>query len=332
MDQEKAPETPHSAENDIWGNPAHQEVSQPQPVLSHPPVLMAPRKRRWGFTEIILSFVALICVQVAMLIVMTAGLTKDLVERGADIDDVDAVTAEVTREIMKGGNLVLIMLSMYIIWIAFMAYATYFKGHRSFAKDFWLKFRWVNDISIGLGLAVLLRGLEIGILSGLQALGVNLEGAENTTNIINQDGAWYFIIAILFASVVGPICEEFFFRGFLLQAFIRNFRRGNISGPRSILGYTVLENAAPLFNAYVKFRNWTFRHKYVLAAIFSGIIFGSVHWSGLATLPGFVPVIETGLIGILFAFIVIKTRRLGIVIFAHCFFNLSGVLLATIMQ
>lgn len=331
MDHEKAPEVPPSAENDIWQN-SNASPANPGFQSTVKALMPRPKKRTWGFLEIILSLVTLICVQIAMIIYMTAGLAKQMVEEGSDLDDVESVSAELTKEIMQGSNLVFIMVSMYIIWIGFMAYSTYFKGHKSFAKDFWLRFRWLNDLSIGLGLAVALRGLEVVILEAVQAAGVDLKGAENTTSIINQEGIWYFVIAILLASIIGPICEELFFRGFLLQAFLRNFRRGNISGPKTIFGHTVLMNAAPLFNAFVSARNWMFRHKYVLAAVLSGAIFGLVHWNGLSTVAGFVPVIETGLIGILFAFIAIKTKRLGIPIFAHCFFNLSGVLLATFLQ
>ena len=334
MNEEKKPDLPETpAEQDIWQSSAETNSNNPANNFASPYAPRPLKKRRpWGFVEIILSAVALLCVQVGMLIFMTAGITKDLVEQGADLDDLDSVTQQVTQEVMQGGNLVLIMLSMYVIWIGFMAYATYVKGLKSFAKDFWFRFKWLNDFGIGLGLAVLLRGIEIVVLNGLTAIGVDLTGAENTTDIIGQEGIWYFVIAIMFASIIGPICEELFFRGFLLQAFLRNFRRGNISGPKTVFGQTVINTAAPLFNAFVAFRNWTFRHKYVLAAVLSGIIFGSVHWNGEYTFQALVPIIETGIIGIIFAFIVIKTKRLGIVVFAHCFFNLSGVLLATFMQ
>lgn len=335
MNEEKSPEVqPKPAEQDIWqgfpesSNTGSNNNNVPSPYVPRP----VKARRPWGFVEIILSAIALLCVQVVMLIFMVAGITKDLVQSGADLDDVQMISDEVLQEVYKGQNLFLILLSNYLIWIGFMAFATYRKGLKSFAKDFWFRFKWINDFAIGLGLALLLRGTEVVVLNALQASGLDLTGAENTGNIIGQEGIWYFLIAILFASIIGPICEELFFRGFLLQAFLRNFRRGNISGPKTVFGQTVVNTMAPLFNAYVAFRNWTFRHMYVLSAILSGIIFGSVHWSGQYTYQSLIPVIETALIGILFAFIVIKTKRLGIVVFAHVFFNLSGVLLATYLQ
>lgn len=334
MNEEKEPVLPEKpAEQDIWqehpvsnkGNPAENFASSyvPRPVK---------KRRPWGFVEVILSGILLLCVQILMLIFMTAGITRDMVAQGADLDDLDTVTDTVMSEVMKGGNLVLIMLSMYVIWIGFMAYSTYAKGLKSFAKDFWFRFKWGKDIGIGLILAAVLRGTEIAVLNTLTALGMDLTGAENTTDIIGQEGIWYFVIAILFASIIGPISEELFFRGFLFQAFLRNFRRGNIRGPKTIFGQTVLASAPPVFKAFVAFRNWTFRHKYVLTVVLTGLIFGSVHWNGQYTAQALVPIIETGLIGILFAFIVIKTKRLGIVVFAHIFFNLSGVLLATFLM
>lgn len=329
MNEDKAPELPpKSAEGDIWqtNTPNPVAISQAKPIRKP----MMRKRRTWGFQEVILSVVALFSVQALFLIIIALSVTKDLFGEG--IEDSAVIEEAVMDRLYEGQNLAILLVMNYVVWLGTMLYATYFKGLKSFAKDFWVRFRWLNDLAIGLAIAVVIRGAEMILYTTLQDAGVDLSGAENTSKIVGQEGIYYFLVAILFASIIGPIMEELFFRGLLLQAFLRNFRRGNISGPKTVFGETVLTNAAPLFNGFVSFRNWTYRHRYVLSAVFSGLIFGMVHWSGE---PGFVPfitVIETGLIGILFAFIVIKTKRLGITIFAHCFFNLSGVIMATLMQ
>lgn len=305
----------NSAENALWAAPQTQVAKK--------------EKRKWGFFEIILSAFALVVVQVVMLLVMMAGTVQRMVNDGSDLTNIDASTEQVLKDVQQGMNLVLIMVSMYLIWVGFMIYSTHFRGEKSFKKDFWFSFNWKRDIPFGIGLAIALRGLEIGILSLLESLGVNLTGASNATNIVDQSGIWYFVTAIVLASIIGPLCEELFFRGFLLQAFLRNFTRGNFKTPTTLTGKTALENAPAVYNAYKGFRNWMYKWRYVLSAILSGIIFGSMHWAGTFDIPGLLPVIETGIIGIIFGFIVIKTKRLGLVIIAHMVFNLSGVLLAS---
>lgn len=317
-----------NAEASIWG--------PQQPMAQAPAVQKRPvkQKRPWGFLEILISVVALLVVQVVIAGVMTAVIAGRLLSEGMGIEDTDAITEQILTEVQSGANLVLIMVSMYVIWIGTMFYATWFRGLKSFAKDFWLRFKWKRDIPIGIGLALLFRGTELGIFSLLEAVGVDLSGAENTSQIVNQEGIWYFIIAIGLASFVGPICEELFFRGMLLQAFLRNFARGEGKEPKSTLGSVIQRKAPALFNAFKSFRNFLFKHRYSLAAILSGIIFGLMHIQpdeGHGWLAVWLAVIETGIIGIILGFIVIKTKRLGLVIVAHCMFNLSGVILSGIL-
>lgn len=313
-EEEKHPET--NAEASLWGAEAPKAVSR-RPLK---------QKRPWGFLEILISFVALLVVQVGLAMVMTAVIAGRLLSEGMGIEDTDAITEEILAEVQSGANLVIIMISMYVIWIGAMFYATYARGLKSFAKDFWLRFNWRRDILIGIVLAAVLRATEMGVFALLEAAGVDLTGSENTTRIVDQTGIWYFVIAIMLAGIIGPICEELFFRGMVLQAFLRNFSRGEGKDPKTATG---------IVKAYLAVRSFLFKHRYAMAAILSGLIFGLMHvQTGDGTgnwLPIWLAAIETGIIGIIFGFIVVKTKRLGIVIVAHCAFNLSGVILATIL-
>lgn len=312
------------AEASIWGPPqASQTVKRP-----------TKKKREWGFLEILISVVALLVVQVGLAGIMTAVIASRLISEGMGIEDTDAITQQILDEVQSGANLVIIMISMYVIWLGTMFYATWFKGLKSFAKDFWVRFNWKRDIPIGIGLAIGLRGAEIGIFSLMEMAGVDLSGSENTSQIVGQEGIWYFVVAIVLASFIGPICEELFFRGMLLQAFLRNFARGEGKDPKSTMGSLMQQKAPGLFNAFTAFRNFLFKHRYALAAVLSGLIFGLMHVQpddGTGWLAIWLAVIETGIIGIIFGFIVVKTKRLGIVIIAHCMFNLSGVILSSIL-
>lgn len=305
----------NSAENELWAAPQTKVVKK--------------EKRKWGFFEVILSVFALVVVQVVMLLVMMAGTVQRMISDGSDLTDIDAQTEAVMKDVQQGGNLVLIMVSMYIIWVGFMFYSTHFRGEKSFAKDFWLKFSWKRDIIFGIILALALRGAEIGILSFLEGIGVDLTGSGNTANIVDQTGIWYFVIAILLASIIGPLCEELFFRGFLLQAFLRNFTRGNFTEPTTLVGKTALSNTPIVYNAYKALRHLTYKWRYALSVILTGVIFGLMHWPGTTDFAGWLPVIETGIIGIILGYIVVKTKRLGLAIVAHMAFNLSGVILAS---
>lgn len=322
-EEEKLPDS--NAEAALWGS------ASSQPSTKKPP----RQKRPWGFLEILISFVALLVVQVGIAMVMTAVIAGRLLSEGMGIEDTDAITEQILTEVQSGANLVIIMVSMYVIWIGAMFYATYARGLKSFAKDFWLRFNWRRDILIGVLLAAVLRATEMGVFALLEALGVDLSGSENTTRIIDQTGIWYFVIAILLAGIIGPICEELFFRGMVLQAFLRTFSRAGQQGTKTGMDPLLQEKATGLRNAFRALKNFLFKYRYALAAVLSGLIFGLMHvqtddGSG-NWLPIWLAAIETGIIGIIFGFIVVKTKRLGIVIIAHCAFNLSGVILASIM-
>lgn len=320
--QETNKELDEPAEKMIWNT-----SSSPS---SAKPAFRRKRKYHWGFFEVIGAFALLIAVQIGYGLIITTALIQEQLASGANLDDVDVITDQILQEITTNPkHLLFFTISMYVIWIGAMVFATYTAGIKNFFKEYWLRFNWKKDIPLGIIIAALLRGTEIAVLTLIQALGVDLSGSGNTDAIVGQEGIWFFVIAIGIASFLGPISEELFFRGMVLQAFLRKFRRGNISSPQSNFGATIQRTSPGLFNSYKSFRNWTYKQRYALSIIFSSILFGVMHWQGTNDLAGWLAPIETGLVGVLLAFIVIKTKRLGLAITIHVFFNLSGVILAS---
>lgn len=213
---------------------------------------------------------------------------------------------------------------MYITWIGGMLWVTYRKGKRSFKEDFLVKFKkW--DVFIGLGIAALLYGIMIGaqfLLSDV--FGLNLEGADNGALFLSYSGAWFIIIAVGIASILGPISEELWFRGFLMNSILKT-----IQNRRDKLEHLNLsEKSAPISWKLVKFFE---KIRYPLAVIVSSAIFGMFHFQG--SLDGFgywFIIIATGTLGTVFAIATLVFKRLGPSIFGHVFYNFSTLMIAVI--
>lgn len=307
---------------DIWGSRPEGE--------SKPPYLKSTKKR-WGLVEVLNSVVILICLQMVFSLYLIVKSLRDSIGAGIDSNDINALTEAATKTATSGPNLFISSVLMYVAWLFMMWYATSKRGHKSWAKDFWLKFNLKKDILIGAGLAAVLTGAQMGLSNILTATGVDLTGSDNAAVILNQKGAWFFIMTFGVACLVGPIMEELFFRGFLLQGLIRHFRRGNVDRPRSVFGAVVVDNFAPVFNAYLAFRNWCYKHKYIISAVISSALFGLMHFQGVNNFGNWYVVVVTGSLGFVFALCAIKFRRLGPGIFGHIFFNTFGVVLSLIL-
>lgn len=284
------------------------------------------RKKTWGLLEVLNSFIILICAQLLMSLVFVVVTLTDAVRKGVDLSDTKAQNDLVQGLLSSGPVLALSAISMYLIWYLMMWYSTKYRGHKSFFKDFWLKVNWKTDIWIGAIVAIVLTAVELGVFALLGNLGIDLSSTDNGAVFTEQKGVWLIILAFFVVPILGPFMEEMFFRGFLMQALIKNFRRGNVHEPRSAFGLWVLNTNAHVFNGYLVFRNWCYKHKYILAAILSSLAFGLMHFQGHGDAGDWILVAATGTIGLTFALIALKTRRLGIGIFGHIFFNSISVL------
>jgi uncharacterized protein len=164
-------------------------------------------------------------------------------------------------------------------------FASYVRGVKNLTKDFGLKFTWL-DLPIGLGLAF--GGLLVG--GSISLLGQNIFGEEvtNTGGLPTAtDGFNIFVFLVTFVSValVIPVVEELFFRGLTLRALDKRF-----STTTAVVG--------------------------------SSAFFGLMHFAGATNIGGLIIIpLVTGLYGLIFALITIKTKRLGASIVGHIIIN-----------
>ena len=306
----------------IWSKTPEQFLAEKQNIR------VPIKTKRWGFRHAIYAALISIAAQLIITIGYMSVKTSEYVLTGLTPADAEAAVLE---QITKPSLILLIIqLSMYASWLGTMFYVTYKKGLHSFAKDFWLKFKWKIDIPLGLGIALGLRIIELSITNLLKWLGVDMTGASNTEIFLGND-IWAYVFVILIASLLGPIVEEFFFRGLMMQGLIKTFRYNN-TVPKTRFGQLVHKHLPTFYKAYVSFKKTAYKHKYLLAAIISSVLFGFMHFQGVETFGQWWVIIVTGSIGFILALIVLKTRRLGLAITTHVAFNSYAMILLTVTQ
>jgi membrane protease YdiL (CAAX protease family) len=261
----------------------------------------------WGIKSVIGNLLVLLITQIIVsgLLVWAVGSTLD--------DPADLTTALFASPWIIIGS----SLSMYAVWVGGMFVTSYVKGRKSLKKDFWVSFKRF-DVLIGLGVAAVLFGFVIGVqwLLG-DVLGLDLTGSDNSGAFSALEGAWFFIVGIGIASILGPLSEELFFRGYLMQAIAKSIRT-RLAKVNSEVEEGFSLRAAIWFNKY----------QYVFAAIISSVVFGFMHFQGAETFGQWLVVIITGTLGLVFAVMTIKFRRLGPAIFGHMFYNGATLMIA----
>lgn len=331
--QTPEPGDPATSDSPVYEKPQLQDFAsntwnQPAPV--NPRKLFPKKKARWGLIEVTNSLIILICLQIVMALIVMFNVVSQNISVGVEKDGVDKITQIATEALLSPQMILVSSALMYISWVFMMWYSTRFRGYKSFAKDFWIRVKWI-DIPLGLALAAVLVAFVQGVSMGLEALGIDLSGADNTQVFKGHGFAWELVLMIGLVGITGPIMEELFFRGFLLQGLIRHFRRGNVHEPRGQFGLMMQRNAGMVFNAYLTSRNWGYRYKYVLSALISSFIFGMMHFQGTNTIGSWLIVGITGTLGLSFAIVTIKYKRVGISMFAHIFYNSTVAIMALTM-
>lgn len=279
------------------------------------------RKARLGFRHSIYALILGVLIQFALAIPLLINSASTLVSQNTEL-----TTEGISQSLLSGPVIFWSQMLMYVAWFSVGLYVTFKLGLHSFVKDFWLKFRWARDIGFGILIAIGLRLAEMGVLWALGALGVNLAGADNSSSFTTGTGFWLYAVLIIGVSIVGPFSEEFLFRGMMLQGLLKTFGKKTLF-PRTWFGEGVQATSPAIFNAFIGFKNFLYKHKNVLAVIISSTAFGFMHLQGFDQFGYWLVVIITGLIGAVFALIVLKTKRLGMAIVAHMVFNFSAVLL-----
>ena len=199
----------------IWSQEAAQQQVDDERKLAR-----KPTKPRWGIRHAVYAFLVSLVLQSVVTIPFLIIETANLASKGTL--DPAKYQAQVTASLLSGPGLFFAQISMYVAWFGVGIYVTYRLGLHSFIKDFWFRFKWVQDISLGILLAVSLRILEAISFWIFGLLGLNLAGADNSTPFTQSSGIWSGLLLFGVVSIVGPISEEFLFRGLLTGAY-QNF-------------------------------------------------------------------------------------------------------------
>ncbi len=269
------------------------------------------RVRTWGVFNWIINIIIFFVVQIAVSLIFLSSTTT--------------ITSDPQSILDAAANPMFILfnaLSMYIVWIGGMAWVTYRHGERSFKKDFKLLFKkW--DVFIGLGIAAFLYLFMAGLQFLLaDVFKLNLEGADNGAILLANDGIWLVIIAFGIASFLGPISEELWFRGFLMQSILKTVQNQKDKLVRLQLN----KDNAPVRWRFVSFLD---KIKYPLTLIVTSVIFGLFHFQGtFATFGAVFVIIATGTLGLVLGIAALVFKRLGPAIFAHIFYNFSTLAIA----
>lgn len=302
---------------DIWNQVPSNFITSIEKEKYHKPSI---KDKHWGSRYALYGFILSVILQLVVVLTFTGIETARLTNNGISPDKVESEALKAIKEL--GPALLTAQLAMYAGWILTMLYVTYRKGLHSFAKDFWLRFKWRQDVILGVFIAIGLRFAELAMFTLLQAFGVSLEGADNSSQW-QGNTLWAYFFMFVIVSFVGPFCEELFFRGLLLQGLIRTFRRKSLV-PRTWFGDKVQKTYPPFWYAFSNYKNFLYKYKYFLAIMISAVAFGFMHFQGTENFGQWLVVIETGLVGAVFAYMTIKTQRLGTAIVAHIVFNFSG--------
>lgn len=301
----------------MWGPPQVDPTDAPSQY--------APRGRRrpWGALFALWGLLAILGSQLVTLPVLILIVFSRTEIDLASPEAVDLLVTEVTDLVMTGPGLVVALVSQWVVFVGVPLVATYRRGHRSLAKDFGLVFK-VSDLWIGLGVAVVLQVALALVSAVLDATGIDLSGADNTGMVTDQVGL-VLVLMIFSASVMAPLTEELFFRGMVLRGFLRSF--AGIDHAPVLPGVTDTRFAPERTTPRRK------RWGTVAAVLLSSLFFGALHvpisdgTTTVTTAAQVVLVLQTGALGLVFAVIAVRTRRIGLTIAAHLWFNSASITL-----
>lgn len=337
-------ENANSAEEN---KPTESLVPPPVPnmsTVSTGPVSEQPRlqnnkraKTYWGGVALLSSFVVFLILQIVLAVVLITYLLAtqpfDEIQSASDISS-----------FITGAPwlLVLTQFIMYAGWLGCLWWVTRYRSGVQLGKKFWTAFRdnfWVHfkwrDIGIGAGIAAGMMAFQLFILNGLPAIfpSLDLSDAGNTQTFESLDGIWFYIIAFGIGGIIGPICEELFFRGFVMRGFLNHYSYNNTSRNIDLLEDEAARYSSGLSAIVASMRHWANKHRWALAITFSSVLFGLMHFQSFDTIGQSLSVIVTGTLGLVLGYTVYKTRRILPSIIAHILYNsTSFVILALSMN
>lgn len=193
------------------------------------------------------------------------------------------------------------LLSTFVIELGIVVVALFYSGEwRRFKDILGLKNFRISYIVGGISVGVIYF-LGLAIIQGIFShFGVEVGNSDTSDMFNNLTGSQRVIILLVFVSIVGPIIEELFFRGYIL-GFLRE---GHKALEKKITSPIVL---------------WTI--------IFSSIIFAILHFQGLSRPIDFLVLGWTFLFASASAILRIKTDSLYPSMAAHITYNGAGALI-----
>lgn len=234
-------------------------------MSSRPSAQRSARRQRWGLADAAVGLFG----AVLLILLLTSGTITRL------FPDFVANYSE--------------WLGYLVVWVPLLGAvlgATYLRGRGSLARDFLVRFRWID----------VLWGTSIGLLTRVIATIIEIAfyGRSGSGPLLLDDSRWVFF-ALLAPVIIAPVIEELFFRGLFLRALLRLSFPGVFSNSR--------------------FRN-------VFAIVVSSLTFALLHVV-VATSPleAIVTALATLVFGTAAGTVALLTKRAGGAIIAHSVFN-----------
>lgn len=308
--------------------PNKEATKSPTPVVK-----VKPGKEYWGGTAMLTSLLVFLAAQIIAAFVLIGYIIFGDLEVLKSIQD---GTGKV--EDMIGSTPWLLLFTQilsYTAWLSCLWWVTRYRSGVQRGKKFWeafkKNFRLTSfkpvDLAYGAVIAAVMVGVQFVVLNVLPTFfpSMRVEEAGNTSVFTSFEGPWFYIIAFGLGGLLGPICEELFFRGFLMRGFSNHYSYKNNGRNMDVLEDGLAEHGLALKSMVVSYRSFTHKYRYLLSAIVTSVLFGAMHYQG-----HWLTVAFTGLLGMVLATVTIKLNRLYPAIIAHVLYNTTlFVILAT---
>lgn len=211
----------------------------------------------------------------------------------------------------------LVFASLLLTWTAMFGvtfYASRRHGFRSLARDFGLRFRWV-DLALGLGVGIAAR-IVLAVILAIITLLWPLQDGEviqgNAELFLTGDTVWLLINGVLGGVLIAPFLEELFNRGLVLRG-IQNALWLRRTGNRHDAVTPAVQRRSIVTST-------------VLALLVSSLAFGLLHTGAVPDLRSSVYLLlSTFTVGLMCGVLTVLTGRLGAAIVTHIVFNGTGV-------
>ncbi|HEX6896382.1 MAG TPA: type II CAAX endopeptidase family protein [Bryobacteraceae bacterium] len=155
-----------------------------------------------------------------------------------------------------------------LIWYALVFGALYFMLHARYRAPFWRSLGWRFPFPGMLG--VLIGGPVLAIVIGYAGYVLRTPNVQTPFQQMFANRPTVVLFA-LFAVVVGPLCEELAFRGFLMPLLVRSF--GAVAG--------IVATGALFGLLHAPEYSWSWRHVLLITA--AGSAFGWVRYKTAST-------------------------------------------------